>query len=304
MLNDEQIQSIGSMSNVLKKYAFKKNSMDINNKIAMSSPSYSGNSYTPFIKHFLAKNVDSILSQLKARDHSKYVANATVGSLVDYCADVQNSTNSQIFNLTSNSIAGTTHDNCVTAIIKNAIDTAVKDTALLKNTMHESGIVLEEVKDLTDAQIDTFINKINKLTPSSVNTLIANKVTTATKNFIEDRNDTNETIKDIYRKAALIKNHTDDTQTKAQAEATVKREKYKLESKPVSVIEAMVTALAKIAMNDTTINNIYKEANGDINIDALVEDVQAMYAVLETANTYNIIKFTPELIEEFLKSFE
>lgn len=298
---DSKVQNLNSMVSMLKKYSAKDMGTDRMNRGAMSGPAVSGDYRLPFVKVLLAKNFDNVADNLKLSSHSKNVGNATIDKLVDYCDEVNKATNAQLFNLTTNGFS--VIDNSVTAMFKYAINKYGKELNKQKVQLHECGFSANEAKDLTDDALGKFMDKVERMTPDTINKEIAERVSTATKNFIEDRNDKTETIKNIYNKAKEDLNKTDDEGDQARIEAATKVSVNKVAGRIKGIFESLVESMTSYAVKHPEVSGIYKAEDGSVNMELIVEDAQAIYTVLEEANTYGLIKFNDSIIKGIIESF-
>lgn len=304
-MQDEKVQSIESLIQGLHRLAIKgriKN--DIYNKSSMSSPSYANANFTPVLKTLLKTQLSNIADNIHMSNSSKRVGNATIDKLVDYCAQVQKDTKNQLFNLSLGTRAGIV-DNTVTAVFKYAINKYGKEFNQFKAIAEACNFNEEDIQDMEDEKMTKFANKVEKMSPDKLNEEIAERVMTATKDFIEKRNEKAETIKDIYRKAASDVQQADNDSMKESIELYAKGKVSTMDMKPISLFEAVVNNVCEYIVSHDSIGKLYfNEDSTSLNMNKVMDDAQAIYTVLEEVNTYELIKLTPEVLTGFLKSFK
>lgn len=300
-MTDEQVQNLNAMTSVLRKYAAKaKYANDTTSKRAMSAPSYSGNTFTPFIKKTLCNAVKNVGKQLKFDQRTAKVGDKAACKLVDYCDYVEKGTRNQLFNLTNTD----GKDNTVTSLLKYNMAKCCKDYMKTRTTLRECGFCKEDIDTYTDDQLNSYIDSMEKVKPGSLDKKIADRVSTATQNFIDTRNEKNDEIKEVYRQVSSKIKKADNEQQVQQLESAMKKYKTKLLNKPLTIMEALVMNLAEFVVKNQEEVPQYFSENGKLKMDCVVEDAQAIYSVIETANMYGLINCTPELIEGYINSFK
>lgn len=299
-MTDEQVQNLNAMTEVLRKYMAKsKYANDITNKRAMSIPSYSGNAITPFIKKTLCDSLNNAAKELKLNNRSINIGSKAACSLVDYCDYVEKGTRKKIFNIGPNS-----NDNTVTSLIKCNMNKFCNDCTKKISILKECGFAKEDIDTFTDEKLNSYIDSLGSIKPESLDKKIANRVSDATQNFIDSRNEKNEDIKEMYRQVSYKIKKSDNEQQVQQLESAMKRYKTKILNKPFTIMESLVTNLAEFAVKNQDQLPQYFSENGKLKMDFIVEDSQAIYSVIESANMYGLINLTPDIIEGYINSFK
>lgn len=138
--------------------------------------------------------------------------------------------------------------------------------------------------------IDRFNDTITKFTPSKINDTIADRVEKATTNFIDNRNNQIEKIKDIYQKAkSFVANPKFSDEAKQRVEESASRQVLEIRKSQKSIFESMVEALTTAAMTNPNLQTRYMNESSGLNIDAIIDDTAAIYTVLEECNVFGFL---------------
>ena len=91
---------------------------------------------------------------------------------------------------------------------------------------------------------------------------------------------------------------------KDAANEAVKINLSDLRNKTMPLFEAMIVGVATMAVKDEEYKKLYLESNGTINMDKVLDDVSAIYAVMEVCNITGLVKIDKEFIQDFLNSLK
>lgn len=246
--------------------------------------------FIPFVKKTLSATLHNVQSNRMHSEHAMAFGESVLESLVDRA------------NL---NITQSPNDNTYTSLIKWAINKEGRQYNTIKSKLENVGISSQEADILTDDQLNAFIDKMGRITPSGVDRQIENRVADATKKFVDDRNDKRETIKVIYQQAKSQAQNAEEPEDQAAVETAYKAYNTKMNMKPISLMEAIVMSLAEYAVKyrDDSYEGYFNES-GNLNMGAIVEDAEAIYAALEVANVSGLVTIDSKLINELLASFK
>lgn len=246
--------------------------------------------FIPFVKKTLSSTLHKVQSNRMHSEHAMAFGEAVMESLIDR-SDLN--------------IVQSPNDNTYTSLIKWAINKEGRQYNTIKSKLESVGIPSQEADILTDDQLDAFIDRMGRMTPSGVNRYIEDRVADATKKFIDDRNDKRETIKVIYQQAKSKAQNAEEPEDQAAIETAYKAYNTKMNMKPISLMEALVMSLAEYAVKykNDAYEGYYNES-GNLNMGAIVEDAEAIYAALEVANVSGLITIDSKLINDLLASFK
>lgn len=169
-------------------------------------------------------------------------------------------------------------------------------------TLFDESFILEGKglgKDFTDA----FKSKIKEYTPKDVGETVSNRVEKATKEFIKERNDKIDKIKDIYNKVKNFANNPNASKKdieKAQEAAKIKISKIK--EQKMGLMESMINTLATACMTDKDLHNKYMTESNELDMDGIIDDTAAVYAVMEIANITNLVKIDERFIDSYINA--
>ena len=66
----------------------------------------------------------------------------------------------------------------------------------------------------------------------------------------------------------------------------------------------MIVGVSTMAIKDPEYKKLYLNENGTINMDKVLDDVSAIYAVMEVCNITGLLKMDKEFIQDFLNSLK
>lgn len=295
------------MADLLKKYTLKHR---LANHESFTQKINTNTEYTPFIKSALIRLFDEASNEILMSDKGKIVGHNAISNIVDYCESVKDY-DRNIISLESSSY---TNDTLDTTVLKYTITKYGKEYTSKRRILEAAGFAEKDYNAIMDKDIDKFNKECQNLTPGKLEKVAAERVSTATKDFIADQQEKEDNIKDIYMKigASVKKQNPDgsgnisqqDDNGPAMAEMAMKRYKTLQNNKPVSVMEALVINLSESAMKNDKLRDIYINEDGSLNIDSILDDAQALYTALETVNMSGLIKVDSKFIEGFVNSFK
>lgn len=289
-------QEIEATISLLKKYSNR--NLD-GAKTAMAQPK-DGNDYRlPFVKQYLYNNFAKISDDLALGADAQNTGKATIDQLVDYCGAVKGANNDQLLKL--NSGAFCSDETSVSAMTKYAINTFGKELNSKITTLKSCGFTAHEAKDITDDKLEEFTDKMEKLTPDGVNKQIVQRVTDATKNFIEDRNEKNDQVKDIYNKAKTELDKAATEEDAAKVESVAKLHLTRIKGRTKGVMESLVENISESAIKNDIPH--LKTAEGELCIESVMEDAMAIYAVMEAMNMYGLVDMNRPFVDSIVASF-
>ena len=142
---------------------------------------------------------------------------------------------------------------------------------------------------------------------------IRQRVADAEENFIkrnaEDKEKINELIGKISDNVKTVNQLSDDDSTAGQEKKSIAEESARIarrqikditESRPQSVMERMIRNLTSTITKDQVLRESYTEEDGSIDMASIVEAGKVMYGFLETLNTLQLVKVTPDYIKDIV----
>lgn len=135
---------------------------------------------------------------------------------------------------------------------------------------------------------------------------VNNEIDSFVQNNTEDRAKIKESLKKTQEK---IDNIDPDASNSEKLEESYqiqgKREVTKIRNSRIrNIFETMVFNLCESAMKKEEVGKIYKDSNGQLNMDLIVEDCTLLYTFLETLNTAKIKDVNEEYIKETLNNLK
>ena len=91
---------------------------------------------------------------------------------------------------------------------------------------------------------------------------------------------------------------------KDMAQEAMKVNITNIRNKPVSLFESMVVNLSTIAMKDEGLRQVYCTENNNLDIGKIVDDVSALYIVMEECNVLGLLKMDQQFLQDFINGFE
>lgn len=278
--------------------------------ISSNNSSYTNNPYTDFVKEDLYNNFIKIADKLHFDGRTKLTGMNFIQELINKVSTKNYSMNINKDN--TDTVTESVH-NCI-------IESYGKRRMKRYRELNKISGFREDVQNtITDSEIEKFNREIEISTPEKINQKIAERVEKATSDFIAERNEKNDMIKEIYAKAKTFMGSKDPNAnsmgSSAQTvnpepsqqesaryhEAKAKREINALKNKPVSLFEAMVEGLANAAMINKDLNKRYMLEGGALDMDAIIDDTAAVYTIMEECNVYGLYKIDKDFISAYLK---
>ena len=259
--------------------------------------------YKPFVRKAMEINFNEVAKLLRLDSHSINTGKNFIESVIEYKQlKHPEELNKYAYNRNTN-LEDTALISTYNCIIESYGRELRKYCSELKNI---EGYNEEFFTTTTTNQnlMDRFESELEKSTPEKLNEKIADRVEDATEEFIRNRNEYNDKIKDIYYAAQKVTNaNPDNAEIQTQAQEAAKQRIHLMKSEPVSLFESMVTKLSNAALKHDDLNKLYVE-NGSLDMDKIIDDVSAIYAVMEICNIYGLAKMDEEFISDFLNGFE
>lgn len=258
--------------------------------------------YVPFVKKALHQNFQKIAGKLRFNESTITVGNNFIETIIEY-KKLKNPEELNRFSYNRNiGLNESVIESTFNCIIESYGRKLRKITASLNEI---SGYNEDYFSSNNTKLMNEFEREIDNSTPEKLNDKIANRVEEATKNFIEKRNEEQERIKSIYNAAQEINKSEDQSEEmKNAANEAVKINLSDLRNKPVPLYEAMVVGLATMAVKDDEYKKLYLKEDNTINMDRIIDDVSAIYAVMEECNVYGLINIDKEFIHDFISSLK
>lgn len=180
-----------------------------------------------------------------------------------------------------------------------------------KNKLKE-GLSSDDVQKIENYKIDNFVYDANHIIPADIGNEVVNRVETAITDFATDMKDNKNKIMDIYNKAqdkisALDGSdmpQEDIEQMQQEALRVAKREEMVLNESETNMFGMMVRMMTESAMIIPALQETYRGDNGKVNVAKVLGDVRAIYTVLETMNTLDIVDANSEYIGQTLSSMK
>lgn len=259
-------------------------------------------SVSPFeelIKEALYNNFIKVADKLRLNQKSKNTGTSFIQSIIDKSSEEVNKKHYE--NLAPSSESTTAIEYTYATIIEDYS----KELRSLNYQLNGIQGFREDSSTFAHKDIiDRFNDKISKFTPSKINDTIADRVEKATTNFIDNRNNQIERIKDIYQKAkSFVSNPKFSDESKQRVEESANRQVLEIRKSPKSIFESMVEALTTAAMTNPNLQARYMNESSGLNMDAIIDDTAAIYTVLEECNVYGLLD-AKKLADAYIKSLK
>lgn len=241
--------------------------------------------FEELIKEALYNNFIKVADKLKLDQKAKNTGASFIQSVIDKSTDEVNKKHYE--NLTPSSES--------TTAIEYTYATIIEDYGRELRSLNYQLNGIQGFKEDSDTLahkgiIDRFSDTITKFTPSKINDTIADRVEKATTNFIDNRNNQIEKIKDIYQKAkSFAANPKFSDEAKQRVEESASRQVLEIRKSQKSLFESMVEALTTAAMTNPNLQSRYMNESSGLNIDAIIDDTAAIYTVLEECNVFGLL---------------
>lgn len=258
--------------------------------------------YIPFVKRALEVNYNKVANMLRLDNHSTNTGLNFIESVIEYkkakCPDELNRF-SYNYNSDLKDTALESTFNCIIESYGKKIKKATSEIGKI------AGYNEEYLSTANKQVMDEFEREIEHNTPEKLVEKIADRVEKATQEFIEKRNDDTERIKMIYNAVQSIKNDpAQDDNMKDMAQEAMKQNMSNIRNKPVSLFESMVVNLSEAVMKDEGLRQIYCTENNDLDIGKVVDDVSALYIVMEECNIFGLLKMDQTFLQDFMNGFK
>jgi hypothetical protein len=185
------------------------------------------------------------------------------------------------------------------------------------NLMSEYALLIEKttekVKERSSAdndetwEIDSrdrkdFFDTINGIDPSDVTFTVQARVSNTTDSFVTDTLAAKEEIKEVLNHTKHLADSKQDAKVKESVLSQGKKKIDAIESKPRSLFDCMVKAMAGSAYSDQDIREVYVDGSGNLNMEKVVDDCETIYTVMEVFNTAGLIPDSAALMEKTISS--
>ena len=151
---------------------------------------------------------------------------------------------------------------------------------------------------------DDFFDRLNMLKPDDVVYTIRNRVTDAVEDFVTQATAEKIEIKDIMKHAKERIEASNSDTMKESYNLAAKRKLTKVYSAPKGLLYSMVENLSEAAHKNEELGKRYKNTNGSLDMDAIVETCEILYAFLETVNTTKLITLDEATINDILENIK
>ena len=260
--------------------------------------------YVPFVKKALEINYDKAARQLRLDNHSYNTGLNFIESVIEYkMAKCPDELNRFSYNYNSE-LKDTALESTFNCIIESYGKKLRKATSELGKI---SGYNEEFLSNTNKQVMEEFEREIEHNTPETIINKITDRVEKATQDFIEKRNDDTDRIKSLYNAVQNIKNTNagkDDDSMKDMAQEAMKANMSEIRNKPVSLFESMIVNLSTAAMKQPDLRSIYCTENNDLDVGKIVDDVSALYIVMEECNILGLVKMNKEFLQDFINGFK
>lgn len=183
------------------------------------------------------------------------------------------------------------------------------ESAMMKLTIkNEASIHKEEAEkkkkfDLDDSFTEYELSKVNnsvdKITTKKLDENIVKNVADATSQFISDRNERTDMIKQAYQDVIDKNKTSNDIESNDQiqaAEESYKRIIHKDKQRTTTLYESIVIAVGN-QFKDENKRKYISDESGRLDIDKVLDISSAIYGAMETINQYNIINIDESVIK-------
>ena len=176
----------------------------------------------------------------------------------------------------------------------------------------KEGLTADDVNKVENYKIDNFVYDANHIIPADIGNEVVNRVETAITDFATEMKDNKAKVMDIYNKAqdkisALDGSdmpQDDIQQMQQEALRVARREERVLTEGETNVFGMMVRMMTESVMVIPSLQEAYRGDNGKVNVGKVLGDVRAIYTVLETMNTLDIVDSNSEYIGKTLSSMK
>ena len=258
--------------------------------------------YVPFIKKAVHTNFNKVSSKLGFSESTNTIGCNFIEALIEY-KKLKSPDELNRFAYNRNTDL---KESVIESTFTGLVETYGKKLRILNSQLAGVQGYNEDYFSANNTKLmNEFERDVEHSTPEKLSEKIANRVEIATREFIENRNAEQDRIKSIYTAAQNINNDENQSQEmKNAANEAVKINLTDLRNKEMPLFEAMIVGVATMAVKDEEYKKLYLESNGTINMDKVLDDVSAIYAVMEVCNITGLIKIDKGLIQDFLYSLK
>ena len=252
-----------------------------------------------FFQSIYTTMVEPVLEASLATDHQKALAASTVKDFI-----LENDTHALLNQWKYKNFYLAEY----AEMIQNTYNSILEDA---KDKLKE-GLSADDVKKVENYKIDNFVYDANHIIPADIGNEVVNRVETAITDFATDMKDNKAKVMDIYNKAqdkisALDGSDmpSDDIQQMQQEALRVARKEERvLTEGETNVFGMMVRMMTESVMVIPSLQEAYRADSGKVNVAKVLGDVRAIYSVLETMNTLDIVDSNSDYIGKTLSSMK
>lgn len=136
---------------------------------------------------------------------------------------------------------------------------------------------------------DNFFSNLNFSNIDKITEKIRDRVEDSVEDFIVSNTSDKEKIKEVLQSTNDKINNASSEEAKQESARLGKQIIKKIERKPKSIFNALVYNLAETVMKDENLLNKYKNSEGKLNMDSIMESAKVTYTFLEMLNTAKIV---------------
>ena len=151
---------------------------------------------------------------------------------------------------------------------------------------------------------DDFFDKLNMIKPEDVIFTIRHRVGDAIEQFMTQNTADKIEISDIMNQAKERIDSSDNDTLKEAYNLEAKRKISDIYNRPKDLLSSMVYNLSEAAYKNEELGKRYLNSKGVLDMDAIVETCQVMYAFLETMNTIKLIHIDESVIKDVLNNMK
>ena len=173
---------------------------------------------------------------------------------------------------------------------------------LVEDTFNEACDACDKTKSayiLPGEVKDTFFDKIATAEPDDVIDSIKSRITNAMNSFLSENEAMKNKVKEICASANEKINASKSDQLKESWQRQAKRAINEYgEKTPITLLGEMIKQTAKSILKNDAMREQYTTESNTLDMDSIVESAFIMYAFMETVNTMDLVKMTPEYIQK------
>ena len=162
----------------------------------------------------------------------------------------------------------------------------------------------DESSYILDTSIkDDFFDKLNMIKPENVIYTIRHRVSDAVEDFINQNTIDKIEIAEIMKQAKERIDVASSDTMKEACEIQAKRKISEIHDRQKDLLSSMVYNLSEAAYKNENLSK-FKNTNGTIDMDTVVETCEVMYTFLETVSTTRLAEFNEEDIKQILDNLK